>query len=116
MKEVVGYEPKTTNNRMELRAVIEAIKHLKTPCNITVRTDSKYICNGIACAKEREANGWHTKTGARCANTDLWIELGKLRASGKHVIQCTHVEGHSGDPDNEECDRLAKLQILLNEG
>lgn len=113
-KTVVGYEEKTTNNRMELRAVIEAVKVLKKPCNIVIRTDSMYICNGIACAKERSQNGWRTKTGARCANSDLWQELNDLGKAGKHRFQYLHVDGHSGDKDNEECDRLAKEQIKLH--
>jgi len=114
VKTVVGYAEQTTNNRMELKAVIEAVKSLKKPCVITVQTDSQYICNGIANAKERQENGWRTKTGARCANFDMWQELADLKKAGKHRFQYLYVKGHSGHPDNEECDRLAKEQIALN--
>lgn len=113
-KTVVGYEDRTTNNRMELKAVIEAVRILKKPCVVTVQTDSQYICNGIANAKEREENGWRTKTGARCANFEMWQELAALKRAGKHKFQYLYVKGHSGHPDNEECDRLAKEQIALN--
>lgn len=110
-KEIVGSDPRTTNNRMELKAVIEAVKVLKKPCNVVIRTDSQYICNGIACAKERSQNGWKTKTGARCANAEMWQELTDLGRTGKHHFQYVYVKGHSGDSDNERCDMLAKQQI-----
>lgn len=115
-KEIAGYEAHTTNNRMELRAVVESVKILKKPCDIIIRTDSMYICNGIACAKERSENGWRTKSGARCVNSDLWKELHELGRTGHHRFQYLHVEGHSGDEDNEACDRLAKTQIKLHKG
>lgn len=115
VKEISGYNPKTTNNRMELTAVIEGVKVLKKPCIITVRTDSQYVCNGIANAKERSQNGWHTKSGAKCANSDLWMELQRLRDAGNHRFQYLKVEGHSGDKDNERCDRLAKNRILARQ-
>lgn len=110
-KEVVGSEPRTTNNRMELKAVIEAVRILKKPCHVIIRTDSQYICNGIACAKEREQNGWKTKTGARCANAEMWQELTNIGREGKHRFEYLYVKGHSGDKDNERCDALAKAQI-----
>lgn len=113
VKTVTGNAERTTNNKMELMAVIEGVKALKKPCKVTIRTDSQYICNGIACAKERSENGWRTKTGAKCANAELWQELANLRESGNHRFQYIKVDGHSGDPDNEECDRLAKEQIKL---
>ena len=114
MKEISGYEPQTTNNRMELRAIIEAVKILKKPCNIIVRTDSKYVCTGMANSKEWCKNGWKTKSGARCANYDMWQELTAIGAKGHHKFQGLYVEGHSGDKDNERCDFLAKEQIRLN--
>lgn len=110
-KIVTGRDPQTTNNRMELRAVIEATKVLKVPCMITIRTDSQYVINGIAAAPVRSQNGWKTKTGARCANVDLWQELAEVREKGNHRFQTLYVKGHTGDPDNEECDMLAKQQI-----
>lgn len=114
MKEVCGFEDRTTNNRMELRAVIESVKLLKKPCNVIIRTDSMFVCNGVENAKEREANGWRTRTGAKCANTDLWMELTELGKAGKHHFQCLWVQGHKGDKDNERCDELAKEQIRLH--
>lgn len=111
-KELSGVDPKTTNNRMELRAVIEAVRILNKPCDITIRTDSEYVINGIANAKERIANGWKTKSGARCANAEMWQELTELGKAGKHKFHYLKVQGHSGDPDNERCDYLAKNRIL----
>ena len=106
-KTVCGYDPQTTNNRMEIKAVIEALKVLNRPCDVTIHTDSQYICNGIACAKEREANGWHTKTGARCVNTDLWKELTEIKRNGQHTIRYQYVDG----AETHECNKLAKAQI-----
>lgn len=109
--EISGYDPATTNNRMELKAIIEAAKVLKKPCNVTVRTDSKYVCNNAALVREHVANGWRTKAGARCANYDMWQELLDVGLKGKHKFQCVHTKAHSGDPDNERCDFLAKEEI-----
>ena len=113
-REVAGFEPISTNNRMELTAVIAAVKHLNKPCNITIVTDSMYVCNGIACAKERAMNGWRLKSGARAKNYDLWQELTKVGVEGHHKFRFQHVEAHSGHPENERCDQLAKEQIELN--
>lgn len=110
-KIITGFNEKTTNNRMELTALIEAAKSLKKPCNILVRTDSKYVCTGIANAKEWEANGWKTKSGARCANHDLWQILAQVKTEGNHRFQYVYVPGHSGDNDNELCDKLARDEI-----
>lgn len=114
VKEIAGYDPQTTNNRMELKAVIEGVRALKKPCSVVIHTDSQYICNGIACAKERSQNGWRTKTGARCANSDMWQELNEIGKAGKHHFQYLYIKGHSGDSDNERCDFLAKEQIRLH--
>lgn len=115
VKEVCGHEDKTTNNRMELRAVIEAVKVLKKPCDITIRTDSKYVCTGIANAKEWCQRGWRTKSGARCANHDMWQILHDLGKEGHHHYRYEKVKGHSGDPDNERCDILAKAQAEMGQ-
>jgi ribonuclease HI len=112
-KEIVGNSDRTTNNRMELQAVIEAVRTLKHPCNVTIRTDSRYVCTGIANAKEWCANGWKTKSGAKCANADMWKVLADIRSAGDHRLRYEYVEGHSGDPDNERCDKLAKEQVKL---
>lgn len=113
-KEVSGYESQTTNNRMELRAVIEGVMMLKKPCHITVRTDSHVVCNAIANLDDMPAKGWLTKTGAKRANCDLLQQLYKIKHDGGHAIYYQYVEGHSGDPDNERCDSLAKEQIKLH--
>ena len=114
-KEIVGYEPRTTNNKMELRAVIEAAKALKKPSNVVFRVDSKYICTGMANAKEWCKNGWRTKSGAKCANVELWQELFEVGKVGKHKFQALWVKGHDGDADNDRCDFLAKEQIRIHQ-
>lgn len=119
-KRVYGYESMTTNNRMELKAAIESVKwinkYIRRPATILIRTDSQYVCQGLAAVEERKSNGWHTKTGARVINYDLWQELVNVGAAGGHDYKYEHVKGHAGDPDNEECDTLAKAQILQNRG
>jgi len=95
----------TTNNRMELTAVIEAIKALKKPSNVTVYTDSQYICDGSLKDKD-----WF-KTAER-KNKDLWIELITVSWKGEHKIKFVKVAGHAGDKMNEECDRIAKEQCI----
>jgi len=112
-KPVSGRNENTTNNRMELMAVISAVKALKKPCVVTVRTKSQYVCNGIAHAKEREQNGWRTKTGARCAHTDLWQELSKLRVEGGHRFAFEHMS--TPDNDCKEAEKLVKAQIAGKE-
>lgn len=110
-KEISGYESQTTNNRMELRAVIESIKVLKKPCTITIRTDSQIVCNAIDNLDAMPATGWKTKTGARRANCDLLQQLYKVKHDGNHTLVFEKVKGHDGDPDNERCDELARLAI-----
>lgn len=112
--EISGYEPATTNNRMELRAVIEAVRKLKKPCNVLIRTDSHYVCTGLANAREWCRNGWRTKSGAKAKNDDLWQELTEVGTKGHHKFSFQYVPGHSGDEDNERCDALAKEQIRLH--
>lgn len=110
VKEIAGYDPESTNNKMEIRAVIEAVKILKHPCNITLRVDSTYLMDNIE--KNFEATGWKTKTGKAVANAQLWKDLRELTV--KHSFQLVKVKSHSGDPDNERCDQLAKAQIYNN--
>lgn len=113
-KELSGFESQTTNNRMELRAVIEGLLALKKPCNVTVRTDSTHVCNALAALDGMPATGWVTKTGARRANCDLLQQLYKVKRDGGHTIHTTYVKGHDGDEDNERCDQLAKEAIRLH--
>ncbi|MCD6302247.1 MAG: ribonuclease HI [Anaerolineae bacterium] len=106
-QELSGGEPDTTNNRMELRAAIEALKQLKRPCKVTIVTDSTYLRNGITrwldAWKRRD---WHKANGAPVQNADLWQELD--RQASRHQIHWQWTRGHAGDPLNERADELAR--------
>ncbi|OQB39594.1 MAG: Ribonuclease HI [Candidatus Latescibacteria bacterium ADurb.Bin168] len=105
-KSLFGAEPQTTNNRMELRAAIEALRALKEPCNVVVVTDSRYLRDGITkWLPNWKRNGWKTSAKDPVKNQDLWEALDCL--TGVHSVRWEWVEGHSGDPDNEACDVLA---------
>ncbi|MDR3347534.1 MAG: ribonuclease HI [Helicobacteraceae bacterium] len=94
----------TTNNRMELTAVIEALKALKEPCVIELYSDSSYVVNGI----DKWLGGWIKKDFAKVKNPDLWREY--ISASAPHTIKPIWVRGHSGHEENEKCDQIAKEQ------
>ena len=115
-KPISGYVKETTNNRMELSAVIAGINELKTPCIVTVVTDSQYVCEGLGNARTWRNNNWTTKTGAKCQNADLWELLLHLEREGKHEIHWQKISGHSGHPFNERCDDLAKKAIKERRG
>ena len=106
-KEISGGEPETTNNRMELTAVISALSSLKKPCRVTVVTDSRYIVNAFNAGwiKSWQTNGWRTADKKPVKNTDLWQEL--LSVMAQHKIDWQWVKGHAGHPENEQADRLA---------
>lgn len=106
-KELSGGEPETTNNRMELTAVIMGLKSLKEPCNVELTTDSKYVADGLGkgWAQSWKANGWRKKDKKPALNADLWEEL--LALSEIHNINIHWVKGHAGHEYNERCDRLA---------
>ena len=106
-KELSGGEKTTTNNRMELKAVIEGLKALKRPCNVILTTDSKYVSDGLlkGWAQSWKENGWKKKDKKPALNSDLWDELLKLYAI--HNIEIVWVKGHAGHPENERCDALA---------
>lgn len=111
-KELSGGAAETTNNRMELTAVIEALKALKFSCDITLYTDSRYVMDGInQWLPNWKRNGWKTanKKGT-VKNIDLWQELDSLVA--KHQIQWIWVKGHAGHEENERVDKLARTQAL----
>lgn len=112
-KEIAGFDPKTSNNRMEMQAVINGIAKLKMPCDILIRTDSQILCNAIANLETRAKNGWKTKTGAKVANCDLHMRLYELKHSGDHQLRYEYVAGHSGDEDNERCNFLAQEAIRV---
>ena len=106
-KELSGGDPLTTNNRMEMLAVIEALKALKEPCEVTVTSDSQYVCNGInkGWAANWQKNNWIKSDKTKAKNPELWEELLSLLKIHKSAI--IWVKGHNGHPENERCDRLA---------
>ena len=105
-KELFGGEPRTTNNRMELTAVIEALAALKRPCHVTVHTDSEYVRKGMTeWMKNWKARGWRTADGKPVKNVELWQRLDALRE--RHQVHWRWVKGHSGDAGNERADALA---------
>lgn len=109
-KELCGGDASTTNNRMELMAVIESLKALKEPCIVTVVTDSQYVSNGISLgwAKSWKANNWRKKDKKPALNSELWDEL--LTLTEKHSVTFNWIRGHVGHPENERCDELAVEQ------
>ena len=109
-KELSGGEPNTTNNRMELTAVIEALTALKERCEITIHSDSKYIIDAIqqGWAKKWRANGWMRNKKDKALNPDLWGQLLDLLEQHQVTFHC--VKGHAGHPENERCDQLAVAQ------
>lgn len=106
-KEISGGEAQTTNNRMELTAVIRALEALKEPCEVTLTSDSKYVVDGIerGWAKSWRARGWRKSDGKPALNPDLWTRL--LELLDYHTVRFVWVHGHTGHPYNERCDRLA---------
>lgn len=106
-KEMSGGEPNTTNNRMELTAVIEGLAALKRRCDVTVTTDSKYVVDAIVqgWAKKWQAKGWMRSANEPAKNPDLWQRL--LDLLEQHDVTFVWVKGHAGHPYNERCDRLA---------
>lgn len=109
-KEISGGEANTTNNRMEITAVIEALAMLKEPCNVTLYSDSQYVCNALTkgWAKKWQANNWMRNKTDPALNPDLWEKL--LALYEKHNVKVVWVKGHAGHPENERCDRLAVAQ------
>ncbi|XOT95367.1 ribonuclease HI [Alcaligenes pakistanensis] len=111
-KTICGGEPDTTNNRMELMAVIEALKALKRPCQVRVHTDSQYVQKGMnEWLPGWKARGWRTADKKPVKNADLWQELEKLAA--KHELSWLWVRGHAGDPGNERADELANQGVEI---
>jgi len=110
VREISGGELLTTNNRMELKAVIEALKIFKEPSSLIITTDSTYVQKGITeWIFKWQANGWQTSSKKEVKNKDLWQELWSL--TRKHQISWTWIKGHSGHPQNEKCDRLARQEV-----
>ncbi len=109
-KELSGGEGNTTNNRMELSAVIAGLSALKEPCRVSLCTDSKYVADGIdkGWARSWQAKGWRKADGKPALNPDLWEEL--LRLIDIHEVSIIWIKGHNGHPENERCDQLAVLE------
>ena len=106
-KEISGGEAQTTNNRMELTAVIEALRLLKESCEVTLWTDSKYVADGLGkgWAAGWKKNGWRKADKKPALNPDLWDEL--LSLNDKHSIKIQWIKGHASHPENERCDQMA---------
>jgi ribonuclease HI len=112
-KEISGFESDTTNNRMEMRAVIEALRMLKRACRVRVHSDSRYLRDGITTwIHGWKRNGWKTKDKRPVKNRELWESLDDL--SQKHRVEWVWVQGHAGHPENERCDELARREITQN--
>jgi ribonuclease HI len=110
VKEMHGGEPGTTNNRMELTAVIRAFESLKRPCKVRLHTDSQYVQKGISVwIHDWKRRGWRTADKKPVKNVDLWQQLDAL--SALHEIDWIWVKGHAGDPGNERADELANLGV-----
>lgn len=109
-KELSGGEAMTTNNKMELTAVIESLKALKKPCRVKLTTDSKYVCDGInqGWAVAWRLNGWRKSDKKPALNVEYWSELLDLLET--HEVEFFWVKGHAGHPENERCDALAVAQ------
>ncbi len=112
-KELWGGEAGTTNNRMELMAVIRALEALKRPSRVRVYTDSQYVHKGISeWMRKWKRNGWKTADRKAVKNDDLWRELDSL--ASRHEVEWHWVKGHAGHPENERADRLANKGIPGN--
>ena len=109
-KEISGGEAHTTNNRMELTAVIKALEALKYPCHVSITTDSKYVSDAITqgWAESWKKRGWKKGNGTPALNPDLWERL--LALLEVHTVKFNWIKGHAGHPENERCDRLAVEQ------
>lgn len=112
-KELFGGEPETTNNRMELKAAIEALRALKEACVVQLYTDSNYVKDGITqWLPGWKAKGWKTASKKPVKNVDLWQEL--EQETHRHEIHWHWVKGHNGHPQNERADELARLGAAAN--
>ena len=113
IKEIKGFSKETTNNIMELTAVIESLKQLNRPCDIIITTDSNYVKNGITeWIHNWKKNGWKTANKKPVKNKELWVNLDELVQT--HTIDWKWIKGHSGHPENERADTLANLAIDEN--
>jgi len=107
-KEIYGSEERTTNQRMELKAAVEALKILKEPCRVNLYSDSAYLVNAfnLGWLQKWQKNGWKTINKEPVGNQDLWKKL--LELSSRHEMHWIKVKGHSSNEYNNRCDKLAK--------
>ena len=111
-KELFGGELGTTNNRMEMMAVIQALAALKRPCAVVLHLDSQYVLKGITeWLVGWKAKGWKTAAKQPVKNVDLWQQLDQLVSTSGHTIDWRWVKGHAGDPGNERADALANQGV-----
>ena len=109
-KELSGCDRFTTNNRMELLAVISALEALRRPCRVRITTDSTYVAKGMTeWIRGWQEKGWKTSQKKEVLNRDLWERL--LKAAEVHEVQWKWIRGHNGHPENERCDRIARTEI-----
>lgn len=104
----------TTNNRMEMLAVIKALEALKEPCHVVLYSDSKYVVDAITkgWVTKWKQNGWQRNKKEKASNVDLWEDM--LKQLGRHDVTFQWVKGHADNPGNERCDTLAREAILSN--
>ena len=106
-REMSGGERETTNNRMELTGVIEALRALKEPCDVTLVSDSNSVIDALTkgWARSWRARGWVKSDKKPALNSDLWAVL--LELCERHTVHCQWIKGHAGHPENERCDAMA---------
>jgi ribonuclease HI len=111
-KEICGGEAQTTNNRMELTAVLRALQLLKEPCEVTLCSDSKYVIDALSkgWAKSWQKNHWIKSDKKPALNADLWEQL--LAAAAPHILHYHWIKGHAGHPENERCDQMAVAKSM----
>ncbi len=110
-RELSGFEPQTTNNRMEIMAAIEALRALKYPCRVRLYSDSAYLVNAFKqnWLTNWQRNGWRNAKKDPVENQDLWREL--LNVAAAHEVEWIKVKGHADNPHNNRCDELARAAI-----
>ncbi|MEZ5352709.1 MAG: ribonuclease HI [Bryobacteraceae bacterium] len=110
-KELYGFEPHTTNNKMELTAAIRGLQALNEPCEVEIKTDSEYMRNGITSwIKGWKRNGWKTGDKKPVANRELWEQLD--REVTRHTTTWVWTKGHANDAENNRCDELAQMAAV----
>ncbi|MDR1598621.1 MAG: ribonuclease HI [Oscillospiraceae bacterium] len=115
-KELSGYDPSTTNNRMEIQAAIAALTALQRPCDVELYSDSAYVVHAFTqrWLASWQRNGWKTSTKQPVLNQDLWQAL--LELCDTHKVSFNKVKGHSSNKENNRCDELARQAIRENRG